>query len=587
MSDDERSSAYFDDSRRLTGPNFFFFATGAVLEARGVATMDPHVHVRWRQLVGQMSTALGWADVQITARPHRTGTTLALSAPIDQLFTATEVNEWAWETATAEALPQLAVSNAFAGAENDIGDFDAALGRLKKKSVAEYNPRLVALADAARTHDLSLLVDDQQVSLGGGAGARSFSINALPDVTDFDWPGVNDIPVALVTGSNGKTTTVRLIAAMVSAGGLPSGYSCTDGVFINGEQRVSGDYSGPAGARAVLREPAVRCAVLETARGGMLRRGLAVQRATIAVVTNISADHFGEYGIDNLDDLADAKLIVARALHGTNNCLVINADDPVLVGRSRHLWPKVAVFAGALNHPLLREKHTSGGVVCGVEDGLLMLAHGDVQHSLGPILDMPLTMNGNAIYNISNMAAAVLAASLMGIAPAAIAGVLKTFGQTRFDNPGRLEQWNVNGVRVLLDYAHNPAGLSGLLTVARKLIGGANGRLSLLLGQAGNRDDDDIRALAKTAAGFFPDRIIIKELDSMLRGRTAGEVPRILYEALVAEGFDRDRISIDTSEMSAAQSLVRSAVAGDVVVLPMHDVVDRDLMRHWLDEHVK
>lgn len=586
MSDDERSSAYFDDSRRLTGPNFFFRATGAVLEATGAAATNQMAHLRWQQLAAQLCTNLDWPDTRLTARAHRTGATLALTAPLDQLYTATEVNEWAWETATAEVHPELGVSNAFDGSTNDIGDMHAAVMRLRAKSAAEHNVRLVALVTAAQTHGSSVRIDDEMVSIGSGAGGRSFVINALPEVTAIDWSSIDEIPVALVTGSNGKTTTVRLIAAMVSAGGLPAGFSCTDGVFIAGDQVASGDYSGPGGARAVLRDPRVRCAVLETARGGLLRRGLAVTHANVAVVTNISADHFGEYGIDDLDDLADAKLIVARALDGDvagKSDLVINADDPVLVRRSKHLWPKVAVFAGSFQNALLQEKRAAGGFVCGVEDGVLTLAQGRNRHALGSIAAMPLAMNGTATYNIANIAAASLAAWLLGIAPATIASVLQTFGQTRFDNPGRLEQWNLHGVCVLLDYAHNPAGLSGLLTVAQRLVGGAAGRLSLVLGQAGNRDDDDIRALAKTAVDFQPDRIIIKEIDGMLRGRTPGDVSGILLDALVAAGFDRGRISIGAGELAAAQTLVQSASSGDVVVLPMHGVAARDQMRRWLD----
>jgi cyanophycin synthetase len=584
----ERESEYFDDSRRLTGPNLFFASTGAVLEAFGVAAKDAAVHARWRVHVVSLANGLGWGDGEIATvvRVHNASTSLALSAPIDQLFTATEVNEWAWETATAQAHPMLNISNAMGDTPNDIGNFDQALARLQRRRDAERKERndaLRVLQAAAHSHGVECYIDDESVSVGSGAGSKTIALEDSNSLKVVDWRGVSEIPIALVTGSNGKTTIVRLIAAMAKAAGLAPGYSSTEGVFIDNTAITQGDYSGPAGARLVLRDARVTCAVLESARGGMLRRGLAVSRANVAVVTNVSADHFGEYGIDNLDDLADAKLIVARALNH-DGVIVLNADDPVLMRRSSHLWSKMAVFASDYQSALLQQKRREGGMTCGVESGRLMLSIADATHDLGSIAEMPLTANASATYNIANIAAAALAATVIGVAPNIISARLTSFGNARQDNPGRLERWHIGGVTVLIDYAHNPAGLAGLIDVANALRSDQSAsRLGLLLGQAGNRENADIEALAKTAARYQPDLIVLKDIEGFLRGREVGEIPAMIEKTLIADGVEHANIKTELSEFAAAQMLVEWAQAGDVIVLPMHGTVARQAMREWLD----
>ncbi len=209
------------------------------------------------------------------------------------------------------------------------------------------------LIAAAHQRDLPVLLDDDDLTIGEGTGARTWPILALPAVDSLPWHALHAIPVALVSGSNGKTTTTRLVAAMCEANGRRTAYSCTDGVFVGGEAIASGDYSGPAGARAALRDPRAQAAVLETARGGILRRGLALERAQAAIVTNISADHFGEHGVGNLDELTDTKLVVARALVA-DGVLVLNADDTALLGRAHRVSARIAWFAVDADHPQLR-----------------------------------------------------------------------------------------------------------------------------------------------------------------------------------------------------------------------------------------
>ena len=550
------------DSRRLTGPNLFFDETGAVLEALGPLACDRAAHARWRANVSAMRQALGWPDdAPLAVRPHAGGAQLALAAPEGLLFTATELNERAWEAACGGA------ATGAAGTARELA----------AQAAAEFSPARQAIAHAARARGLPLFADDDVLSLGAGRGSRAWPLSALPDAARLRWQGLHDIPIALVTGSNGKTTTARLLAAMLADTGRVPGLCGTEGVTIGGAAPIArGDYAGPAGARLVLRHPQVDAAVLETARGGILRRGLALRRADVALVTNVSADHFGEYGVDSLEDLADVKLVVARAL-GDDGTLVLNADDALLLARASAQRCRVALFALDDAHPALAAARAvdDGAMTCGAVGGRLRLWRGGRGHDLGAVAAMPLAHGGAARHNIANAAAAALGAAALGVAPEAIAATLLRFGRSRDDNPGRMERTSWRGATVLLDYAHNPAGLAALLAVAAAM---RPARLGLLLGQAGNRSDAAIAELARTAAAAHPDRVLLKELPAMLRGRAPGEVTTLLRAALHAAGLPPERVAAEADEFAAACALLDWAQPGDVVVLPVHQTATREAL---------
>jgi UDP-N-acetylmuramate-alanine ligase len=353
------------------------------------------------------------------------------------------------------------------------------------------------------------------------------------------------VPVALVTGSNGKTTTTRLAAAMLRAAGHAVGTSSTDGVRVAGADVDAvldeGDWAGPGGARLVLRDRRVTAAVLETARGGILRRGLAVGRAAAACVTNLAADHFGEYGVRTLDDLADAKLVVARALAATGGPLVVSADDATLRARAGRLaaaphpvWWTVADETDAEAHALVAAHVAAGGHACRVRDARIEWHDGRAWADVAAVADVALAAGGRARHNVANAVTAVALASALGAPMAAVRDALHHFGAAPGDNPGRLEVVPVGDVTAVVDYAHNPAGLTALLGAAAALP--ARRRL-LVLGQAGDRDDDAIADLARAAwAHGSVDRVQLKEVESMLRGRAPGDVPARLRTALDAAG---------------------------------------------------
>lgn len=567
----------FEDSRRLTGANLYFDGAGAALEAAPGVEVDAGMLQRWRERIEQARDALGWPPGAIAVRSHATGASLAFEAPPDQLYVATEVNEWALYSALGLHASEAPVDEETELPRPHVAHFDdgEALRRLRDLARAEARPGLNALVAAARARGVPAHADDELLSIGEGEAAQAWPLDALPAIDAVPWPDLRAIPKAVVTGSNGKTTTVRLLAAMLGAHGLRAGYSSTDGLFVDGVSVEAGDYSGPVGARTVLRDPRVQSAVLETARGGLLRRGLVADDARVAVVTNVSADHFGEYGIHSLDDIAAVKLVVAKSL-AADGLLVLNADDAMLVA---HAPPDRRTGWFALH---LGDAAARGLTACGVREGRLVLVLADGEHDLGVVSEMPLSVGGAARYNIANIAAASLAASALGIAPATIAGVLARFGARNADNPGRLQRWTLGDVEVLLDYAHNPDGLQGLLDVAAGLRRG--GRLALLLGHAGNRLESDFRALAAVAAAARPDRVWLKDIGGdYLRGRASGDVAMILRDALHAAGMDEADLPVCLDEAEAARQALAWARAGDLLVLPVHEPVRRDVVVGLLD----
>lgn len=568
----------FEDSRRLTGCNLYFDDVGAVLETQGAVPDDAALQA-WDEAVQRACGVLGWPQQARVVRRHVSGASLAFVAPLDQLFSATEVNEWAWCCAY-EAQHGAIAARWHAPGHPALWDEAAARHTLRAFAAAERRPALLPLVRAAEQRGLPVLIDDELCSIGAGDGCACWPLVRLPAAETLDWPVLHAVPVALVTGSNGKTTTVRLLAAMAQAHGWHAGHSCTDGVFIDGHAIEGGDFSGPAGARAVLRAAGVQAAILETARGGLLRRGLAVQRAQVAVVTNVSDDHFGEYGIHDLAGLAAVKLTVAKVLDASG-LLVLNADDALLAAQVGGLSCPIGWFALDDEHPRLLAARAGGGATCAVRDGRLRLFIHGHGHDLGTVTAMPLSFGGSASYNIANLAASALAAAALGIGADTIRATLARFGSSHADNPGRLQHWQLGSLQVFVDYAHNPEGLRGLLQVATGP--GASGRLGLLLGQAGNREAADIGELAATAARFRPARVMLKDIEGFLRGRAAGEVAGILRERLQRAGVPGDAIVDGLDEAAAVRSLLAWAQAGDVLVLPTHGVTARQQVSALLD----
>jgi UDP-N-acetylmuramyl tripeptide synthase len=517
------------DSRRLTGPNLLWDLEGAILDVALDEQEAGPVTEAWVRQAALILEAVGWGAEELCVRLFPGGANLGMSAPIDRLYAATEVNEWAWEAAVA----------AVSGREPSAAEIAQAAVRLRQAADFESNPALLELRDAAGRRRISLLWDADHVTLGLGAGSLTWRMDDLPTPREVPWSEVSDIPVVLVTGTNGKTTTVRLLAAMVRAAGAVPGTTSTDRVEV---------------------------AILETARGGILRRGLAVRRADAAAVTNVAADHLGEFGVYDLASLAETKLVAARVVKSTGR-VILNADDPELVSRTSRFGAQAVWFTIDPDRPGFDDLLVAGDAGCTLEDGELVRYGEERRQVIARVDEVPITHGGAALHNVANALAAMGLAGAIGLPVDAMAEGLRTFRGSPEDNPGRGNLMEIQGARVLVDYAHNPHGLGLLLRFASTLP--AERRL-LVLGQAGDRDDESLRKLVQTAWSFHPDVVVIKELPEMLRGRQPGEVPAILEAELRRLGAPPDSLLHATDDPDAVRKALAWARPGDLLVLLVH-----------------
>jgi cyanophycin synthetase len=389
------------------------------------------------------------------------------------------------------------------------------------------------------------------------------SIPAADDLPGMIRDEQRTMPVIAVTGTNGKTTTTRLIAHILRGTGRKVGWTSTVGVFIEGENVLPGDYTGPAGAWRVLQEPGLDVAVLETARGGLLLRGMACESNDIGVMTNISGDHLGLHGVETVEGLAEVKGIVLRTTR-PGGWVVLNADDPLVRGQAAGVHASIIWVSQDPENPTVISHRLTGGRAVIASDGWLVLARGDDEHRVVPLAEIPLTLGGQARHMIENALCAAAAALAFGVQRNDVAAGLRGFGANPEDNPGRLHVYDLNGATVILDYAHNEVGLRHLLELAHRLLG-ENGRLTAIIGTAGDRTDDALREIGRLAAEQA-DRIIIKETRRYLRGRPSVDEMTALYREGIASGGNMEH-AVAASEPEALDLALQDLQPGDVVAM--------------------
>jgi cyanophycin synthetase len=539
----------FLDARRLTGPSLLFDGHGSILDVACSAEEAEQLAAAWRRHVDRMLAELGWQDVEFATAMLSGGISLAFTAPIDALYAASAINEWAWSACDHE----------LNGA--DAPDFDSALAQVRDAIAEEANPALVELEQQAAVRGVTMLWDDDEVSLGLGRYSETWPVRELPDLQSLDWDRFRDVPTALVTGTNGKTTTVRLATHILRAAGRTVGMSSTDYIAVNNQVVDRDDWSGPGGARNVLRHKDVDAAILETARGGLLRRGLGVNTANAAAITNIGRDHLGDFGSRSLDELMDIKWIVSRAVR-EDGTLILNADDPRLVRRARDYPGRLAWFSLDAANPLIVSHTGGGGTAFVLQDDELVRVEGDVREPLCRTADIPITLNGAARHNVANALAAAALAAAMGVATTDIRRGLTTM--TQAENPGRGNVFEVDGFKVIIDFAHNPQAIEALLDMASAMQGK---RKVLCFAQAGDRPDDLIRELARNAWDRGLDRVIVSELAHYYRGRGPGEVYGLIKDELLRCGAREDQIEHNDEEIESFDSALAWAQPGDLVIM--------------------
>jgi len=391
----------------------------------------------------------------------------------------------------------------------------------------------------------------------------------------FPRGGSSRIPIIAITGTNGKSTVGRMTKHILRYTGCAVGLTSTTGVYVNDILTHEGDATGPRSARMILRDPTVEVAVLETARGGMLREGLAYERADIGACLNVTADHIGLKGIETVEDLASVKQVVVEAVR-RNGHSVLNADDPLTVRMARSAGGRIIWFSlrgGAEMSPMLREHVDEGGMAVvregGPDGGTIVLYVDGRRETIMKAGAIPATLHGMAEFNVANSLAAIAIALAHEVPILTIRSAMTQFISTFEQNPGRLNVHDAHGFRVILDYAHNAAGLAALGKVVR----GLSNRYKRTIGSVsipGDRRDEDIEEMGRIAAGIF-DELIFRE-DPGLRGRPRGEVMHHLEQGALAAGRSPDHIHLIAGEVAAAAAALAMGRPGDLIVITPNDI---------------
>src|SRR5271163_3508800 len=448
------------------------------------------------------------------------------------------------------------------------------------REMAERAGRAIGL-DVGGVDFLSKDITESYRAIGGGIcevnAAPGFRMHvapsegtprdvAAPVVGMLFPPGApSRVPIAAITGTNGKTTTARMLAHLTKMGGYTPGLTTTDGVYIDGQRTVQGDMTGPMSARMVLADPQIDIAVLETARGGLLRAGMGVNEVNVGAVLNVQADHLGLKGIHTLEQLSELKRIVVEV---ATDCAVLNADDPLVLKMSGYTEAKNICYV-TMNpqHTLVREHIRAGGRACALEAGVngqMITLYDRGSHI--PLLWthlIPATLEGRALHNVQNAMVAASVAFSLGIKLDAIRQGLRTFDTTFFQAPGRMNVFNEHPFKVLLDYGHNAHAVGMMADLAQRLE--VTGRRIVVLAAPGDRRDEDLVAIAAAVAGRFEHYICRR--DDNLRNRGPDEVPRIQAQALMASGVPRDAISIIPDEQEATAAALNMGQPGDLLLI--------------------
>ena len=374
------------------------------------------------------------------------------------------------------------------------------------------------------------------------------------------------IPIAAVTGTNGKTTTARMLAHIHKLAGKCVGLTSTDGVYVDGQRTVAGDMTGPVATRMVLSDPSVDVAVLEVARGGLLRAGMGVRRIDVGAVLNVQSDHLGMRGVDTLDELAEVKRIIVEVAGDT---AVLNADDPRVLRMAAYTEAKSVCYV-TLNpqHELVREHIRAGGRAIALEGGVngqMITIYDRGAHI--PLLWthlIPSTMEGKATFNVQNAMFAAAMAFAMGVRLEDIRNGLRTFHTTFYQAPGRLNVFDEHPFKVIMDYGHNAAAVDSVCQLVRRL--DVKGRRICVVAGPGDRRDEDIVEIGEVAARGNFDHYVCRR-DDDLRGRDGEEVPRLIRDTLLKAGIPADRISLIPDEQEAHDAALAMARPGDLVLL--------------------
>ncbi len=443
------------------------------------------------------------------------------------------------------------------------------------------------------THDISQPLPETggavlEVNAGPGfrmhlAPAVGLPRNVAGHVIDMLYPpgSTARIPIIAVTGTNGKTTTTRLIAHIARLKGFKVGYTTTDGIYIQNRLLMTGDCTGPASAEFVLKDPTVDFAVLECARGGLLRAGLGFKSCDVAVVTNVASDHLGLKGINTIEQLAKAKGVVPE-IASHEGYSILNADDDLVYEMRKNCKSKVALFSLEENNPRILKHSKSGGLSAIYEHGYVTINKGGWKMRIAKAINIPLTFDGKATFMIQNVLAAALAGYVRGFSIEDLKAALESFIPSPAQTPGRLNLFRFKNFDILLDYAHNAAGLTALKNMLDKMEGYP--KVGMIAG-IGDRRPEDNQNIGVVAAQMF-DEIIIRQ-DKHLRGKTEKEIIEMIHTGIKSVDPNKS-VKIIPSENEAIGYAVKNAKKGSLLVFCSDVVPDAlNLVMNFKEEEVK
>ncbi|WP_299876641.1 Mur ligase family protein [uncultured Cocleimonas sp.] len=585
-----------DDSRRLTGKNLFMDQSGAILDAFVSGLDKQKVVDTWLDNLLPLLKGVGWAETKCVYRIFEDGVSLGFAAPLDALYAATEINEAAWEMTTSSLSEE---ENKESDEKPNLSEL---INTLNASIESERNPHLLELIQSSEDKNIAYLVDDDEFSLGYGTSSQTWNINNLPDKNTIEWNTYKTVPTALVTGTNGKSTSVRLSAHILKQAGIRCGVTSTDFIKVGDTIIDKGDYSGPGGARMLLRHKQTEAAVLEVARGGLLRRGLPIPQVDVALVTNVAEDHLGQYGINSVEALTAAKMMVAKA---AKKQLILNADDKNIVRFAEHtlkqieqheqtgkttglnvskiaqeplaeyLPEKIVWFSLKETNPVIMAARENAQAVCFLRDDCIIYAVDKNTPENETVIinanDIPMTLQGAAVHNVQNALGAVALTKALGVNDSDIHKALSTFKSDAEDNPGRGNMFEYRGAKIILDFAHNVHSMDAM---AKTLANIPAKRKILMLCHAGDRSNAEIKAMTTSSMAMKPDLVWVCELPKYLRGREIGELPKVITAAVIENGLSSDNIYYQDNLLKGAEDIIQQLQVDDLVF--MMALSDRD-----------
>ncbi|QIV95830.1 UDP-N-acetylmuramyl tripeptide synthase [Allofrancisella inopinata] len=533
-------------SRRLVGPNLFFKETGTVLDVPLTEDKEKLTKLFYEE-ANRILPALGWEEIKIVHKFFNNGIRLAITAPVDITMPACDVIDFIWLSVREYV------------EKGSFKTLEAAKEILLPLINEDKNLTYRKLYELAKSKGFNAFRDKNKAFVGSGTGCYEFDLE-YDDISLVPWQNVYDIPAVIVTGTNGKTTTVRLTDYICRFAGKVTGYTSTDWVKVNDELIDEGDYSGPTGHQFVLTNKKVEVALLESARGGLLKRGLIETFVDAAAVTNVSTDHLGEDGIETVAELAEAKSIVFRAM-GENSHAVINLDNSYMKERFDLLKCNKIVVTQNLEAHDMDYYLSNSDYACIVEDGKFKWLDKKSKTELLNVVDAPLTVKGFAKHNIENAMIAIALAFKLKIDLKTIAAALKNYKNDQKVNRGRANIFEWDNKVAVLDYAHNEAGMEALLSMMQAYDKG--GRKFLMMGTTGDRKNL-IPSINNVILKYDIDFIVIKETDKYLRGAKPFELPLAIREDLQKKGFNVANIYMSHGELEGVKYILDKLDDNDI-----------------------